>query len=76
MIRYIQRNKDKNEHRCFIFVAACGLSLGEWALLFTAVRGLLIAVASPVVACGLQGTRSSVVVTCGLQELWLEGSRM
>ena len=40
----------------WVFVAACGLfsSCGERGLLFTAVTGLLIAVASLVVVHGLQ----------------------
>ena len=42
-------------------------SCGEWGLLFVAVRGLLLAVASLVAEQGLQA--------CGLQQLWLAGSR-
>ena len=40
---------------CWVFVAACGLfsSCGEQGLLFVAVRGLLIAVASLVAEHGL-----------------------
>ena len=40
---------------CWVFVAACGLSLGcsEWRLLFVVVRRLLIAVASLVAKHGL-----------------------
>ena len=43
----------------WIFVAARGLfsRCGEWGLLFVAVRGLLIAVASLVVEHGLQARR-------------------
>ena len=39
----------------WVFVAACGLfsSCGEWGLLFVAVRGLLMAVASLVAEHGL-----------------------
>ena len=39
----------------WVFIAACGLfsSCGEWGLLFIAMRGLLIAVASPVAEQGL-----------------------
>ena len=58
-----------------LFLAALGLhccaqafsSCGEWGLLFTVVRGLLIAVASLVAEHGLQARR--------LQQLWLTGSR-
>ena len=56
-----------------IFLAALGLrccarafsSCGKWGLLFVAVRGLLIAVAS---CCGVQalGMQASVVVACRL----------
>ena len=42
-------------------------SCGKWGLLFVAVRGLLIAVASPVAELRLQAR--------GLQQLWLAGSR-
>ena len=59
---------------CFYFLAALGLrccaqafsSCGEQGLLFVAVCGLLIAVASRCRARAL-GTRDSVVVACGLQ---------
>ena len=57
----------------YLFLAALGLrsctwtfsSCGEWGLLFVAVRGLLIVVAS---RCGARapGARASVVVTRGL----------
>ena len=51
---------------CWVFAAACGLfsGCGEWGLLFVAVCGLLIAVAS-LVEHGLQGR--------GLQQLWRMG---
>ena len=57
-----------------LFLALLGLhccarafsSCGERGLLFVAVHGLLIAVASLVVEHGLQGTRASVVVARGL----------
>ena len=58
----------------YLFLAALGLlccarsfsSCGERGLLFTAVHGLLIVVAS--LCCGAQavGTQASVVVACGL----------
>ena len=59
----------------YLFMAALGLrcytrafsSCGERGLLFVAVRGLLIAVASLVAEHGLQAH--------GLQQLWLAGSR-
>ena len=53
----------------WVFVAACGLfsSCIEWGLLFIAVCGLLIAVASLAVEHRLQ--------VCGLWQLWLAGSR-
>ena len=58
-----------------LFLAVLGLcccaqafsSCSEWGLLFIAVRGFLIAVASPVEEHGLQAH--------GLQQLWLAGSR-
>ena len=58
----------------YLFLAALGLrycaqafsSYGERGLLFVAVRGLLIAVASLAAEHGL-GTRASVVVAHGLQ---------
>ena len=59
----------------WVFVAACGLSLVvfssccEQGLLFVAVHGLLIAVASLVAES--RGVRASVVVACGL---WSAGS--
>ena len=66
----------------FSFLAALRLhccarafsSWGEWGLLFVAVRGLLIAVASPVAEHRLQAGRLS---SCGTQaqQLWLAGSR-
>ena len=60
----------------FFFLAVLGLhcctrafsSCSEWGLLFVAVRGLLIAVASLVVEHGLQ--------ELGLQQLWLRSSRV
>ena len=59
----------------YLFLAALGLCCCTWAfstcseqgLLFIAVRGLLIAVASLVAEHGLQAH--------GLQQLWLSGSR-
>ena len=51
-------------------------SCGEWGLLFVAVRGLLIVVASLVCGAWALGAQASVVVVCGLQELWLMGSRV
>ena len=42
-------------------------SCGEWGLLFVAVRGLLIAVASLCCRARALGTRASVVVAHGLQ---------
>ena len=58
----------------YLFLAALGLcccvrafsSCGERGLLFVAVRGLLIAVASLVAEHGLLGTRASVIVARGL----------
>ena len=47
-------------------------SCGERGLLFIAVCGLLIAVASLVVEHGLKGARASAVVACGLSS---RGSR-
>ena len=41
-------------------------SCSEQRLLFVAVRGLLIAVASLVVGARVLGARASVVVACGL----------
>ena len=41
-------------------------SCGEWGLLFVAVHGLLIVVASLVVEHGLLSVQASVVVACGL----------
>ena len=49
--------------RCMRAVSSCG----EWGLLFVALRGLLIVVASLVAEHGLQAR--------GLQLLWLSGSR-
>ena len=47
----------------WVFIAARAFSsCGERGLLFVAVRGLLIAVASVVAEHGLYGTRASVVV--------------
>ena len=62
---------------CWVFVAVCGLfsSCGEWGLLFIAVHGLLIAVASLVAEHkSALGERTSVVVahrlsSCGSQAL-------
>ena len=57
----------------YLFLAVLGLrccaqaffSCGEWGLLFVAVRGILIVVAS---RCGARalGAQASVVVACGL----------
>ena len=73
-----------------LFLAALGLrccarafsSCGKQGLLFVAVRGLLIAVASLVVehglqACGLQQLWRVDFSSCGVwaQQLWLVGSR-
>ena len=73
----------------YLVLAALGLrccawafsSCGEWGLLFIAVHGLLIAVASLVAehglqACGLQQLQhaGSVVLAHGLQQLWHMGS--
>ena len=52
---------------CWVSVAATFSSCREWGLLFVAVHGLLIAVASLVAEHGLQ--------VHGLQQLWLAGSR-
>ena len=59
----------KNLFYLFLFLAACGLSLVaspiEWGLLFVAMCGLLIAVAS---CCGVRalGVQASVVVARGV----------
>ena len=52
----------------WVFVAVRGLfsSCREQGLLFVAVRGLLIVVASFVAEQGLESTRASVVVALGL----------
>ena len=70
----------------YLFLAVLGLrcyawafsSCGEWGLLFVAVHGLLIGVASLVAERGLQGARSSVVVarrlsSCGSWAQLLHG---
>ena len=59
----------------YLFIFGCivssllhaGFSCSERGLLFVALHGLLIAVASLVAEHGLQA--------CGLQQLWLAGSR-
>ena len=59
----------------YLFLAALGLhccvwafsSCGEQGLLFVAVRGLLIVVASVCCRARALGTRALVVVECGLQ---------
>ena len=66
-----------------LFLAVLGLhccarafsSCSEWRLLFVAVCGLLIAVASLCCRALALGVQASVVVACGLQQLWLTGSR-
>jgi len=58
----------------YLFLAALDLyccvqassSCREWGLLFVAGHGLLIAVASRVVECGLSGARASVTEARGL----------
>ena len=68
----------------WVFIAVHGLfsSCGEWGLLFVVVHGLLIVVASFVAEHGFQGHGlqqlwhvGSVVVACGLQQLWLMDCR-
>ena len=57
----------------YLFISGCagssllciGFLCGEWGLLFLAVRGLLIAVASLLGEHGLQGTQASVVAALG-----------
>ena len=57
----------------YLFLASLGLrccarassSCSEWGLLFVAVHGLFIVVASRCGACAL-GSQASVVVVCGL----------
>ena len=61
----------------YLLLAALGLhccawtfsSCGEWGLLFAAVRGLLIAVASLVAEHELSGTWASVLAAHGLRAL-------